>query len=272
MVIFGIRASVFVDAADPPCDASHSCGLPGGVPIPGAARRTLRQCSSLMQHADFQIPRESTTLRAQVEGRLRAAILTGHFHAGQRLVERELCALFGVGRTSIREGLRQLEAEGLVTTVPHRGPTVSKIEYEDAEQLYAVRALLEGYAGQQFAELGSTADMGRLSTAVEAFEEATKSPDRNALLDAKTQFYAVLMEGCGNVFIRQMLTLLHNRINLLRATSMMQPGRLDLSMAEIREIRDAICARDGARAAAACRHHIEMAARSALSYLRHQST
>jgi DNA-binding GntR family transcriptional regulator len=61
------------------------------------------------------------------------------------------------------------------------------------------------------------------------------------------------MDGCGNTFLQQALKLLHNRINLLRATSMMQPGRLKDSVAEICEIHDAIKARDSERAAAACR-------------------
>ena len=78
-----------------------------------------------MDQKTFQIPRQAATLRTMVEDRLRTAILTGHFETGQRLVERELCELFGVGRTSVREALRQLEAEGLVTTVPHKGPTAA---------------------------------------------------------------------------------------------------------------------------------------------------
>ncbi len=72
--------------------------------------------------------------------RLRSAIGSGLFKPGQRLIERELCEQVGVGRTSIREALRQLEAEGLVTTIPHRGPIVSTISVEEAEQLYDLRA------------------------------------------------------------------------------------------------------------------------------------
>jgi DNA-binding GntR family transcriptional regulator len=224
-----------------------------------------------MASIDFQIPRQAATLRTLVEGKVRSAILSGHFKPGQRLVERELCELIGVGRTSVREALRQLEAEGLVSTTPHRGPSVSTISYEEAEQLYAVRGLLEGYAGQQFADHGSASDMLRLAEAVQKFEEAVKTLDGSAILTAKTEFYSVLMDGSGNVFLRQALMLLHNRINLLRATSMMQPGRLQHSAAEIREIHDAIKARDSGRAAAACRHHIAMAARAALAFLREKA-
>jgi DNA-binding GntR family transcriptional regulator len=221
-----------------------------------------------MTFVDLQIPRQAATLRSLVEGKVRSAILSGQFKPGQRLVERELCELIGVGRTSVREALRQLEAEGLVTNAPHRGPSVSTITYEEAEQLYAVRGLLEGYAGQQFADQGTAKDMFRLGDAVRKFETAVGTLDGSAILGAKTEFYSVLMDGSGNIFLRQTLMLLHNRINLLRATSMMQSGRLLHSASEIREIYEAIFARDGARASAACRHHIAMAAKAALAYLR----
>jgi DNA-binding GntR family transcriptional regulator len=92
-----------------------------------------------MSSTELQIVRKSATLRLLVEDKLRSAIATGRFKPGQRLIERELCELTGVGRTSIREALRQLEAEGLVTTIPHRGPSVSTISLDEARQLYSVR-------------------------------------------------------------------------------------------------------------------------------------
>ncbi len=71
-----------------------------------------------MNEMNLRIPRQAATLRLLVEDRIREAIASGHFRPGQRLVERELCEQIGVGRTSVREALRQLEAEGLVVTVP----------------------------------------------------------------------------------------------------------------------------------------------------------
>eukprot|EP01035_Chromulina_nebulosa_P009628 gene9628-12993_t len=164
---------------------------------------------------DLQIPKQMATLRYLVEDKIRLAIAEGRFRPGQRLVERELCDSLGVGRTSVREALRQLEAEGLITTIPHRGPTVSTITYEEAEQLYKVRALLESFAGQEFAERGSAAELAALQKAVQRFEEAAGSPDKSQLIKAKTEFYQCLMDGSGNVFVKQMLTGLHNRISLL---------------------------------------------------------
>lgn len=223
-----------------------------------------------MVEMNLQIPRQAATLRLLVEEKIRGAIAGGHFKPGQRLVERELCEQIGVGRTSVREALRQLEAEGLVVTVPHRGPEVSSISREEARQLYELRALLEGFAGRNFAEHGSAAAVARLKQAVSTFRKAAKAPaDRTALVAAKTEFYAALMDGAGNMFVKQALTHLHNRITLLRVTSMTQKGRLADSVAEIEKIAEAIMAGNGAKAEAACRTHIEKAAEVALAVLAH---
>jgi DNA-binding GntR family transcriptional regulator len=220
-----------------------------------------------MDDNDLHIGRRAAILRHHVEEKIRTAIATGRFKPGERLTERLLCGLLGVGRTSIREALRQLEAEGLVTTIPHRGPVVSQISVEEAQQLYAVRALLEGYAGRQAALLRDERTAGALKTAVERFASAAKAKDTGALIKAKTEFYAALLAGCGNIYIEQMLILLHNRITLLRSTSMAQKGRLKDSIAELRAICAAIDEDDAERAEALCVAHIEAASRAALKVL-----
>lgn len=225
-----------------------------------------------METLDLHITRQAATLRLVVEDKVRLAIARGMFKPGQRLVERELCELIGVGRTSVREALRQLEAEGLVQTIPHRGPIVRTVSAEEANQLYEIRALLEGYAGHQFALYGSAEDIKQLDKAVKVLASAVRSGDQTKLIDAKTEFYKVLMNGAGNVFVTQFLTSLHNRITLLRVTSMTQPGRLAKSMKEIRAIYQAIAAGDGPAAEQACRYHVEEAAKVALSILSHTLT
>ena len=219
---------------------------------------------------DLQIKWEPTTLRLQVEEKLRSAIATGRFRPGERLVERELCSLLGVGRTSVREALRQLEAEGLIITVPHRGPAVATIGVDEARDLYEVRALLEGFAGKQAATCATPGQLEALAQAVERLEAAI-AEGGTALIEAKTSFYRRLIESCGNVVVGQILTGLHNRVTLLRRTSMTQPGRLKKSLAEIREIYDRIAAHDPDGAEKACIVHIRNAAAVALAVLAQQS-
>ncbi len=221
-----------------------------------------------MEKQDLQISRQAATLRVLVEEKLRMAIANGRFQPGQRLIERELCELTGVGRTSIREALRQLEAEGLITTQPHRGPIVTVVTLEEAEQLYKVRALLEGFIGREFAQRAKPDDLANLKQALEGFEAAAKTGDRELLAVAKTRFYDCLIAGADNVFVRQMLTQLHNRVSQLRIISMTQPGRLERSLAEVRTIYDCIAAGDAEAAEAACIKHVEAASVTALAYLR----
>lgn len=221
-----------------------------------------------MEDQNLQITSQPTTLRRMVEDRLRSAILKGRFQPGQRLVERELCELTGVSRTSIREALRQLEAEGIVDTVSQRGPVVAEIEPEEARQLYQVRALLEGYAGREFARNATDTEISELNEAVGAVRAEMGRENASAnMLEAKSRFYSVLMCGSRNAFIEKLLTILHNRIMLLRLTTMNQPGRIHESLAEIEEIRNAIAARDPQRAERACIRHIESASKVAMNVL-----
>src|ERR1700757_472441 len=106
------------------------------------------------------------TVRAMVARKLREAIMSGTFKPGQRLVERELCEMTGVSRPSIREALRLLEADGMVNTVPHRGPVVSTISLEKPRQLYAARAVLGDFAARECARLRDPAVVRRMGDAL----------------------------------------------------------------------------------------------------------
>jgi DNA-binding GntR family transcriptional regulator len=212
--------------------------------------------------------KEVPTVRSLVEQRLREAIMAGVFRPGQRLVERELCEMTGVSRPSIREALRLLEAEGLVSIIAHRGPVVSTISVEEAEQLYAARALLEGFAGRECARKKDPAVVGRLRAALKNLKSAASENQMLKVLDAKTEFYEALTSGSGNLFIARMLRPLHQRITLLRATSMSQPGRIGRSIREVADILRAIESGDAERAELCCIDHVNAAAAAALAMLR----
>lgn len=222
--------------------------------------------------SDLNVAREATSLRLLVENRLRTAIGNGTFKPGQRLIERELCEQTGVGRTSIREALRQLEAEGLVDTVPHRGPVVSTITADEAEQLYELRAMLEGFAGRECARKRDPQILARLRKQFEIMGQVARQDDRSDLLAAKTEFYAAMLEGCGNVFVQRFLNMLLNRVTLLRMTSMTQKNRIDHSLKEIEAILVAIETGDVDGAERACVQHIRNAAAIAVAALRKNET
>jgi DNA-binding GntR family transcriptional regulator len=207
------------------------------------------------------------TVRTIVAQKLREAIMSGTLKPGQRLVERELCEMTGVSRPSIREALRLLEADGMVNTVPHRGPAVSTISLEEARQLYAARAVLEGFAGRECARLRDPAVVRRMGAALTRLKAAFAKPDMVAVLEAKTDFYAALIGGCQNVFIERMLKPLHDRITLLRITSMSHPRRTNKSLREVTAIWRAIQSGDEDLAERRCMDHVEAAAVAALDMI-----
>ena len=214
------------------------------------------------------VQRIAAPLREQVLEILRADIVEQRLEPGHRLIERELIEQIGVSRTTIREVLRQLAAEGLVTTIPQRGAVVASPTREEAQDLYEVRGVLEALASRRFAQRARPEQVAALRQAFTDFEQLTEEgAEITELLRAKNVFYDVLLEGSRNTPIHSILGALRARIAMLRTTSLTQPGRPAEALAEIRQLVEAIEAGDPARAAAAAEHHVEKAAETALGAL-----
>ena len=223
-----------------------------------------------MEFESMPVMNRPETLRGQVESFLREAIMNGRFAPGERLVERELCELLNVSRPPLREALRRLEAEKLIHIVPHRGPVVASLDATEARELYALRALLEGFAAHEFARVATDKEIAALEKTVGTLHQVANkaTPDRRALLIAKSKIYDVLLSGCGNSLITEVLQGLLSRINLLRATSFSRPERLSESMIEIDKLLAFIKARDSEGARKMATLHIKNAEIAALEMLR----
>jgi GntR family transcriptional regulator, trigonelline degradation regulator len=217
----------------------------------------------------IKVGRVAAPLREQVVDLLREAILDFRLKPGQRLIERELIEQVGVSRTTIREVLRELAAEGLVTTIPQKGAIVVALSKKEAADLYEVRATLEALAGRRFAEHATDEQVTALRVAYEELLHSMTEDRENikALLEAKDRFYDVFLTGAGNQSIKQILGGLQARVRLMRATSLSARGRAESTIAEIAAIIAAIEARDPDAAATACERHVNEAARIALGEL-----
>jgi GntR family transcriptional regulator, trigonelline degradation regulator len=210
------------------------------------------------------------SLRQRVSEAVRHAIEEARFLPGERLIERELCEMTGVSRPLVREVLRELEADGLVTIIPNRGPIVAgPLTAQDALSIYETRAVLEALAGRAFAARATADERSALrATLIELTEayDAVRS-DPAAAIRAKARFYAILYAGAHNSVVPSLLRNLHGRISQLRGLTLREPGRSSASLAELTAIVDAIDARDEEAAALACRTHVENAARVAYALL-----
>jgi len=217
------------------------------------------------------VGRIAAPLREQVVAALRQAIMNFKLKPGQRLVERELIEQLGVSRTTVREALRQLTTEGLVTVVPQKGAVVSAPTMDEAVDLYEIRAALESFAVQRFVERATDSQIERLDASVTHLNEvAIRTEDTWQILSAKDLFYAVLIEGAGSAVLQQLLEGIQARVRVLRATSLSEGGRKFDAVQELRAIVDAISMRDSEQASRLCVEHVRSAARTALLRLSHE--
>src|SRR5262247_2745814 len=218
----------------------------------------------------MRVVRNTVTLRQQVLEVLRGAILNFQFKPGDRLIERELCEMTGVSRTSVREALRHLESEGLVQNLPNKGPMVATVTAAEACQIFEVRRALEGLAARLFAERAGASELAALDSAMAALEQAFAAGDVHEILKATTAYYEVVLGGCGNDVVRRMIGLLQARVTFLRATSISRPGRAPASLAEMQRLTAALKSGCPDEAEAASTEHVDAATAAVLSGLRSQ--
>lgn len=205
----------------------------------------------------LEIVKHAAPLRQQVENALRQAIIDGQFKPGQRLTERELTDSLGVSRTLVREAFRQLESEGLITVIPNRGPVVRELGADEIEDLYAIRAVLEGLAARTFAEKAGDRHLQLLGKAAADVIANYRAGDPAGALDSKNRFYDILIEGAGSASLSAMLGTLHARIRQWRAIGITHPqrspGRSQEAADGLQAIWSAISRRDAAAAESATR-------------------
>jgi GntR family transcriptional regulator, trigonelline degradation regulator len=208
-------------------------------------------------------------IREQVADILREAIVEMRLEPGQLLVEGQLCAMTSASRPSVREALRQLEAEGLVESQNGRGTVVAVVTPELAAQVYQVRAELEGFATELFVANASDEQRAELRAAVAEVERATREDGSvSAILAAKNLIYQVIFTGAGNPVLDQLLGMLQRRVTQLRALTLAQPGRPEASAREIKDILAAVEANDPQAARLAAARHVEQAFNTVLEALR----
>nr|WP_199311886.1 GntR family transcriptional regulator [Phormidium tenue] len=196
----------------------------------------------------------------QVYHALRSAILTGALAPGDRLVETQLAEWLQVSRTPLREALRQLQQDGLVTADISGGLRVTTITAADAEELYDCRLALEALAVAGACTHATEDQMAAIAACVAKAEEATAnshgSLSAESLLDVDYQFHHLIAEGSGNRRLVSLLDSLFDAMALLRIQTLQQnPNVLDIRL-EHRQIYEAIRTRDPEVAVAAISQHL----------------
>ena len=129
---------------------------------------------------------------------IREAIIDGRLAPGQRLKEEKLARELGMSRTPVREALLVLQSEGLVESIPRRGATVRSYAVDDLDDMYQLRAVLEGYAARRAARRISPGDVVRLEESCARFDRLRAEDDLRDLVKENLFFHNVVLDAAGS--------------------------------------------------------------------------
>lgn len=194
---------------------------------------------------------------------LLAEIETGGLPPGMRLREVDLAARFSISRTPIREALKRLELQGIVTHEPHHGAVVASLDYAQIVELYLLREVLEGTAARLAAQYASSVEIEVLQAMVESDRKLVDQPQQ--LARTNRVFHQQVRDSGRNRYLGSALENLRLSLALLAGSTLGAPGRGETSVDEHALIVARIAARDCDGAEQAARQHIRNAFKTRIS-------
>lgn len=192
-------------------------------------------------------------LYEEVAENLRQRIFRRELEPGSWIDEVKLAQEYGISRTPLREALKVLAAEGLVTMKVRRGAYVTEVSERDLAEVYHLLALLESDAAAVVARKGTEAQLQQLQALHRELEAAVD--DRDRFFAINERFHMLLLELAGNRWRNQMVADLRKVMKLNRHNSLLKSGRIEESLAEHAQVMDALLARDGNAAAQRMQAH-----------------
>lgn len=180
----------------------------------------------------------------QVCERIRAAILSGALKPGSKLTEQDLAAELEVSRTPIREAIRQLEVERLVTRTPFVGVTVTQLSPQEVIELLDIREVLEGLVARLATQNMDSLHLQRLKKSLQQLAASARKGDVGAYLDQALAFRRVLVECCGSATLSEHVMAIENRLRLTGSRTAVLPGRMEAAIEEHEKLMDAVARGD----------------------------
>ena len=195
-------------------------------------------------------------LYEDVAERLREQIFAHELAPGSWLDEQSLALAFGISRTPMREAIKVLASEGLVTTKMNKGAYVTEVERRDLEQIFTVLSLLEGEAAKETALRATEAELTQLDDLHHRLEKAAADRDLEQFFEINVRFHEKIQQIAANPWMNGVINDLRKVLKLQRRDSLSRSGRLLSSLVEHREILQAILKKDPLAAEEAMRKHL----------------
>ena len=183
-------------------------------------------------------------LYEEVAERLRAQIFAHELAPGSWLDEQNLALQFGISRTPMREAIKVLASEGLVTMKMRRGAYVTEVDRRDLEQIFTILSLLEGQAAKETASKASEDQLTQLDNLHHRLEKAAADRDMEQFFEINSKFHELVQDIAGNRWMNNTIADLRKVLKLQRRDSLSRTGRLQNSLVEHRQILQAILKRD----------------------------
>ncbi len=187
---------------------------------------------------------------------IRKAIVDGRLEPGSRLKEEELARELGISRTPVREALLVLHSEGLIDSAPNRGASVRAYEAADLDDLYQLRALLEGFAARLAAARISAEDVERLRESCERFVTLRAADDVTELVEENVGFHDVILGAAGSDRLAQMVRGVIQLPLVYRSYVWYSPEQKLISEHYHRQLTSALAAGDAERAEIVMKEHV----------------
>ena len=208
-----------------------------------------------------------TALYQEVAERLRQRIFAHELPPGSWIDEQALAEQYGISRTPLREALKVLAAEGLVTLKPRRGCYVTEISEQDLDDIFPLLAILEGRCAFEATRKAKADDLVRLEAIHTILEQSAAKGQIDRFFEANQEFHAAVQKLAGNRWVTQVIADLRKVMKLTRMHSLSSEGRVEQSLQEHAAILAAMKAQDADTAQQAMHDHL-LSGRQALARLK----
>jgi DNA-binding GntR family transcriptional regulator len=202
-------------------------------------------------------PIQRTSLHDQLRERLRTLIVEGELEPDSRIDEKALCERFGVSRTPLREVLKVLATEGLVTLLPNRGARVAGFDMADLAEAFPVMGALEALAGQMAAVQATDEEIAGIERLHNTMRSAYGERDLRRYFDLNQQIHASILACARNSTLSHLSSQVSAKIRRARFTANLSDARWAEAIAEHDAMLAALKARDGAALARVLQMHLE---------------
>lgn len=221
----------------------------------------------MQNHFNMQM-NEFLPLRDVVFNTLRQAILTGELKPGERLMEIHLADKLGVSRTPIREAIRKLELEGLVTMIPRKGAEVAQITEKSMNDVLEVRRAMDALCAELACERITDEETRLLGQACVAFEAAVRTRDVKKIAQADVELHDIIVKATGNQRLVQLINNLSEQMYRYRFEYIKDASQHQRLIEEHRVIYESILKKDRETASQAARMHIDNQKKAIIAQIR----